>query len=204
MQNKKTDFKDNPVVAALILFIIAVVVTAALAGANELTKDIIIKQAKIDQDNARLEVFPTAISFADISTDYLTSKSPKITSVFTALDKDSNVIGLIIISSAKGYSGDIAIMSGISLEKKVEGIKVLSDNETPGLGKKVAEPSFTGKFLNKTPGLLFSLKDANGDVNKIDAITGVTISSTAMVNALNLAIDFSSTVYKTLDLKGGK
>ncbi|MHB1483579.1 MAG: RnfABCDGE type electron transport complex subunit G [Saccharofermentanales bacterium] len=203
MQNKKTDIKDNPVIAALILFVIALVVTAALASANEVTKDIIIKQAKIDQDNARLEVFPSAVSFADISGEYISDATPKITSVFTALDGNSDVIGLVVISAAKGYSGDVTIMSGISLDRKVSGIKVISDNETPGLGKKIADEPFTRRFLNKKSGLLFSLKETGEDVNKIDAITGVTISSTAMVNALNLAIEFSSDVYKTLDLKGG-
>lgn len=203
MQNKKTDLKDNPVIAALILFIIALVVTAALASANEITKDIIIEQAKIDQDNARLEVFSSAVSFADISGEYVSEATPKIASVYTAMDSESNVIGIVVVSAAKGYSGDVTIMSGITLDRKVTGIKVISDNETPGLGKKVADAPFTQRFLNKKPGLLFSLKATSEDVNKIDAITGVTISSTAMVNALNLAIDFSSTVYKTLDLKGG-
>lgn len=203
MQKKKTDIKDNPIIAAFILFIIAVVVTAALAGANEITKDIIIEQAKIDQDNARLEVFPAAVSFEDISADYISEATPKITSVFTALDSNADVMGLIMISAAKGYSGDITIMSGISTEGRVNGIKVLSDNETPGLGKKVADPPFTNRFLNKTPGLLFSLSEAGEDFNMVDEITGVTISSTAMVNALNLAIDFSSDVFETLDLKGG-
>lgn len=199
----KSDIKDNPVMAAIILFIIATVVTLALAGANELTKDTIVAQAKIDQDNARLEVFPEAVSFEDLTSDFVTSETPKIKSVYKVLDASKKVIGLIVISASRGYAGDVEIMSGISLDNKVTGLKVLSDNETPGLGKKVRDKSFIDRFVNKIPGLLFSLKKIDKDVNHVDAITGATISSTAVVNASNDALDFATVIYSKLQPGGG-
>lgn len=198
----KADFRENPLIATLILFIIVSVVTLALAGANELTKDQIIAQAKIDQDNARIEVFPGAVSFEDLSADFVTKETPKIKSVFKVLDGGNKIIGIIIISASRGYAGDVQIMSGISLDKKLYGIKVLADNETPGLGKKVKETAFTSRFINKKPGLLFSLNKIDKDVNYIDAVTGATISSRAMVDASNAALSFATTVYSKLKSGG--
>lgn len=199
----KSDFKDNPVMAAIILFIIATIVTLALAGANELTKDTIVAQAKIDQDNARLEVFPGAVSFDDLTSVFVTSETPKIKSVYKVLDASQKTIGLIIISASRGYAGDVEIMSGISLDKKITGTKVLADNETPGLGKKVREKSFINRFINRDAGLLFSLKKIDKNVNYVDAITGATISSTAMVNATNEALNFATIIYSKLQSGGG-
>lgn len=200
----KKDIKDNPIMAAVILFIIALFVTAALASANELTKDTIAAQAKIDQDNARLAVFPSAASFEEVSPDYITADTPKIKTAYKAMDPSGKILGLVILSSSRGYAGDVSIMSGISLEKKVLGIQVIAENETPGLGKKVAEKSFISRFLSKTPGLLFSVKKIDKDINYVDAITGATISSKAMVDATNSALDFATLFYSKLQLKGGK
>lgn len=215
MQNKKVDrrnrkkdgkpkgAKDGPLAAALILFVIATVVTFALAGANELTKDTIAAQAKIDQDNARIEVFPGAVSFEDISTDFITAETPKIKSVFKALDTTNRMAGLIVVSVSRGYAGDVEIMTGITLDMKLYGIKVLSENETPGLGKKVRDAPFTSRFINKEPDLLFSLKKTDPNTNHIDAVTGATISSTAMVDASNNALSFAAIVYAKLQSGGG-
>ena len=190
--------KNDPVIAALLLFIIATIVTLALAGANELTKDAIASQELIDRANAQMEVFPEAVSFEDLSAEFVTGGNAEILSVYKALDGDSNLLGLVIVSVSKGYGGMLSIMSGISLDRTVLGINVLSDDETPGLGKKVAQAPFYGQFSGKTPGLRFSLQQGETDSNTIDAVTGATISSTAVVNAVNSALDFADTVYPEL------
>ncbi len=204
MKNKKFDFKENPVSAAVILFIIAVVVTLALAGTNELTKDKIIAQATLEQEQAMLKVFPAAASFTDISSSSISSKTPKIKSVNSALDSSNNQIGLVVVSTFKGYSGEITIIVGISNDRKVTGIQVLSDNETPGLGKKVAENIFTQRFINKDAGLLFSVKKSDKNVNVVDAITGATISSNAMVQATNNALTIAFDVFTKTSTGGDK
>lgn len=209
MQNKKADnirpqkaksriSKNDPVIAALLLFIIATIVTLALAGANELTKDAIAAQEMIDRANAQMEVFPEAVSFEDLSSEFITSGNSEILSVYKAIDGDKNLIGLVIVSVSKGYGGTLSVMSGISLDSTVLGIKVLSDDETPGLGKKVAQIPFYGQFAGKAPGLRFSLKQGEANRNVIDAVTGATISSTAVVNAVNSALDFADKVFPEL------
>ncbi len=202
-ENNSKQKKDQPLIAALILFLIATLVTFALAGANELTKGTIAAQAKIDQDNARIEVFPGAVSFEDLSADFITAQTPEIYSLYKVLDGDGKMAGLVVVSAAKGYSGEVEIMTGITLDGKLSGIKVISDNETPGLGKKVRDKPFTDRFINKKPGLLFSLKKEDAGTNLVDAVTGATISSTAMVNAANAALRLSAIVYAQLPQGGG-
>jgi len=202
-RKNKASLKDNPIIAALILFVIATVVTLALAGANELTKDTIVAQAKIDEDNARLAVFPQAASFEELSADFITGETPNIKSAHKALDNNGKMIGLVAISFSRGYAGDIEIMSGISLDRVVYAIKILSDNETPGLGKKVGEASFISRLVQRTPGLLFSVKKTDQNTNVVDAVTGATISSKAVVDASNSALDFAAMVYARLQTEGG-
>jgi len=66
------------------------------------------------------------------------------------------------------------ICIGIDKEGKILAVKILSHNETPGLGSNIAQPSFLHKFKNRSV----------GEIGKQDAITGATISSSAVINAL--------------------
>jgi electron transport complex protein RnfG len=198
-KNTKTRLsKNDPFIAALLLFIIVTAVTLALAGANELTKDTIAAQEKIDRANALMEVFPEAVSFEDLTPEFVTDETPVVKSVYKALDGDKALMGLVIISIAKGYGGDITVMSGITLDSAVLGVKVLADNETPGLGKKVNEVSFCSQFTGRIPGKFFSLQQGETGRNEIDAVTGATISSAAIVDALNSALAFADSVYPVL------
>lgn len=202
MQSKKSSLKSSLFWPAWILFIICVLVTLALAGANELTKGTIAKQEKIDADNARREVFTAAAAFEDITMKIKADESLKISSVYTALDSQNQVIGLVIISASRGYAGDVFVMSGITPDRSICGIKVMSDDETPGLGKKIEAPSFAKQFIDQTAGLLFSVKVSDSSVNYVDAVTGATISSRAMTNAANNALTFAEKVFSELKLGG--
>lgn len=189
--------------AAWMLFIITALVTIALAGSNELTKGRIADQIKIDADNARMEVFPEAVSFEELSEGFITDGTPGIKSAYKALDGGGKTIGLVVVSSSKGYGGMIEVMTGITPDGMLKGIKVLSDDETPGLGKKAGQPFFLGQFLSRTAGFHFSLKDTDPDVNSIDAVTGATISSNALVDAANRALAFTADAVPILQSEGG-
>ena len=96
--------------------------------------------------------------------------------------------GYILIALGKGYSSTIETMVGVDIEGTVTGVKVLFQQETPGLGDKIEEiragedaPWFTSQFIGKSiPDNLTLTKD--GGV--IDAITGATISSSAVTNSI--------------------
>lgn len=202
MKNSKRNYKDNPIIAALILFLITAVVTLALAAANVNTRDIITEQAKKDADAARLKVFDKADRFEEITKDKWPSQNINIASVHKALGANGDVLGLVIASSSKGYAGNIDIMSGISADMVVTGVTVLYDNETPGLGKKVAGKGFIKNFTGRSPDLSFSLKKDDKNTNHVDAIAGATISSKAMMNAVNEALSVAKQIFQEMKAGG--
>ncbi len=163
------------------LFVICLVATFLLGMTNSVTAPIIEQLAIETEIKSRQVVFADANSFgeAEILEDG--------TSVVAALDESGNVIGHVVVNTTKGYGGDISVMTGVDAEGKVTGVNILSHAETAGLGAKAAEQSFRDKFLGHVFGITVS-KDKAGE-NSIDAITGATITSRAVVEAVNAAIE---------------
>ncbi|MCI6377360.1 MAG: FMN-binding protein [Clostridiales bacterium] len=81
-------------------------------------------------------------------------------------------------ASAQGFGGPVAVTLELDGDGAISSIVIGDDyfNETEGYGKKALEESFSAQFIGKKPPL--SLDD-------IDAISGATVTSTAVVNAIN-------------------
>ncbi|HEY5465510.1 MAG TPA: FMN-binding protein, partial [Clostridia bacterium] len=58
---------------------------------------------------------------------------------------------------------------------------------TPGLGKKVRENAFLAPFTGKSASQVFTVKPDDTILTHIDAVSGATISSRGMVDAVNIA-----------------
>lgn len=89
-------------------------------------------------------------------------------------------IGYAFLADGYGYGGSINLLVGIDLNFDIKGIDVISHTETPGLGSRITEDSFKQQFKGLTPDDIALRKDDG----KIDAITGATISSTAVAEAI--------------------
>ena len=101
-----------------------------------------------------------------------------------ARDAEGNLAGwLLSVTSADGRDAPITICAGFLPDGTLKGIVYTELEETPGIGMKVAEPAFTGQFSGVTAGRL----TLGGDV---EAVSGATVSSRAVVNAVNAALDF--------------
>lgn len=166
-------------VPTLTLFIICLVATALLGITNDVTAPIIEELAVETEMNSRKTVFPDAAEFGE-------AKAKGEASIAPALDEAGNTIGYVVVNIAKGYGGDVSVMTGINADGKVTGINILSHSETAGLGAKATGKDFRSQFEGLISGITVS-KDKAGD-NSIDAITGATITSRAVVNAVNEAI----------------
>ena len=160
----------------VVLSLICIIVTGALAATNEVT-DPIIDAATIAAENAaRSEVLPEADSFSPV--EGITVDG--VSAVYTA----DNGAGAAITASAKGYGGDVVVMVGINADGNIEAITVTQQSETKGIGSKVVDtPSYWENYqgLDASQSLVL-----NEDV---DAVTSATISSTALINAVNSAIE---------------
>lgn len=100
-------------------------------------------------------------------------------------DINEQLIGYAFIARGNGYGGEIDILIGIDTDYNIEKISILSNTETPGLGTQIEEGFFTDQFI----GLGADDIDLIDDGGKIDAITGATISSKAVIDAVRDTID---------------
>jgi electron transport complex protein RnfG len=148
-----------------ILGLICIVAAGLLAGVNSLTKTRIIAQAQAEEEASLKEVLPQAIRFEAV-------KSGEEIVYYKAYDKEGKLIGVAFKASGKGYSSTIETMAGMLKDGTITTIKILSQNETPGLGANVAESSFSSQFKNKK------------DLDEVQAITGATISSKAVIDSV--------------------
>ncbi|MEW6102143.1 MAG: RnfABCDGE type electron transport complex subunit G [Candidatus Omnitrophota bacterium] len=149
------------------LSLICVVASASLAVTNSVTGKRIAAQLKLEEEAGLKEVFPEADSFEPV-------KQEDELLYYKAISKDKKIIGAAFKVTKKGYSSPIEAIVGMAKDGTIKAVKILSQNETPGLGSRVSEPSFLSQFTNKD----------TADLNQVQAITGATISSKAVIDAV--------------------
>jgi len=163
-----------------ILTVICLVATLVLAVTYEITKPKIEQYEKQEEERALLAIMPQADSFVKKSLDGI--------DYFESL-RGNELIGYCVRVLGSGYSGYIRIIAGVDLNGVIQGVQILEHTETPGLGSRISEvrpgekePWFTAQFKGKQ-GKTVTLK------RDIDAITGATISSRAVTDAVRNAVN---------------
>ncbi len=109
--------------------------------------------------------------------------------VYGGYDKQGDFVGYAIPGAGPGFQDTIGLLYGYTPEqKRVLGMEVLESRETPGLGDKIyKDADFVGSFsaLSTEPEIVAVKKGTKSQPNEIDAITGATISSKAVVRIIN-------------------
>ena len=103
--------------------------------------------------------------------------------------RENGIITAVAVKtfSDNGFGGRIELIVGLLRDGTITGYKVLSQKETPGLGTKIAEEDFAGQFVGLNSYLDdISLTRSGGS---IDAVTGATISSKAVIDAVGKAVE---------------
>ena len=112
-----------------------------------------------------------------------------------AYDEQGNTVGCAINVAPVGFGGPIAIKVGFDANGVIWNTKVLSQAETPGLGAKCTEASFSDQFKGFDPAQKnLSVKKDGGDV---DAITASTITSRAYADGLATAAKVFQAIAQT-------
>lgn len=124
-----------------------------------------------------------------------TKKSEKLQiedqAVYKLSGSDGKFFAYAFIAEGEGYQGVIKILAIIDPAlSKLEGIEVVESSETPGLGAKINDQPFDSQFkgLSVTSDIECT-KEKPSKGNQIEAITGATVSSLAVVNILNKSLD---------------
>jgi len=183
----------KPVIA---LTVIALIAGLALSGAYSLTKDTIDAQKEAASAAAYKAVLPEAESFESQANKVALLNGEVYGSGFGRVyineamvgkDAAGNIVGYAVsVTSAEGYDGNVTLSLGVSAEGKINGISFTELHETPGKGMLWAEESYYSVFAGKD-----ATKLTLGQ--EVDAVTGVTITSKAVVNAVNAGLDFINT-----------
>jgi len=171
-------------------------VAALLLGIfNMITEGPIAENSARAAQQTRSQLLSTAASFEPMELE----EGSNMDSCYQGLDANGDPVGYVVATTVGGYGGEIVVTVGVDNDNVITGINVGGDNfsETAGLGAKAKEPAFTDQFKGKTVPL--KLIKANGEKGEdtIDAISGATITSTAVTGGVNSAAKF------IMDMNGG-
>lgn len=172
---------ENPIVLSAVLLVISVVVALLLAFTNSITETKISENTQKEQDAAKKEVMAEATEFVDVN-----YSNGNVKAIYQAMSGES-ICGWCVSIAPNGYGGEIDLMVGVDMNFNLTGIKVVSNSETAGLGAKCTEESFSEQFKGKsTP--VSVIKNGEPQNNEIVAITGATITSSAVTDGVNAAV----------------
>ncbi|MDR3121653.1 MAG: RnfABCDGE type electron transport complex subunit G [Clostridiales bacterium] len=180
---------------AIVLFVICVVIGAALALTYGRTKDRIAASEAEASNAARAEVLPGAefvpVFALDAAELARLSEYPVVTELYQA-QADGVLAGYVATVLAQGYGGEVTVIVGIDGTGRVAGVRVAKHSETPGLGANAAKPEFYEPFAGKAAaGKLRVVKDAaDSPDEEVSAISGATITSNAVTDAVNTAAEY--------------
>ena len=177
-----------PVLAILIA---AVVLLAASFGLN----DIAAQKAQEDHLWLMQTLLPGSKEFM---LEPYSGEDANIRSVHKA------EIGFVIETVTYGYAGEITMFIGVNNEGKVTGLVVRDLSETFGLGAEaLTDHVFLKQFLNSSgtfevvtaapdafSGATGEVTEVEGDTVGVDALTGATVTSKAIVRAVNSAVAY--------------
>lgn len=195
MASKSGFMKD-----ALVLFAITLVSGLCLGFVYDITKGP-IEQATIDKNNRTYqEVLSVASSFADVegSVEKIAELAASgelagfggvaIESVLTGTDAGGAEVGYVINSlSNDSYGGAVKISVGFDANGAITGVGIREINDTPGLGLKAKDAKFKDQYIGKNADTLVVTKLGASADHEIDAISGATVTSNAVTNAVNAA-----------------
>ncbi len=185
----------------LILTMITLVAGLGLGLVYEVTKAPIAQAQETAKKEAWQMVFPEADinDFEQVELDEKAAgKALADMGVNGTIDEACTVgdMGYVVTATDKdGFGGSIQVTVGITSDGTVNGVSILSINETAGLGMKAAEPAFYGQYEGKQTEKFVVSKDG-GEGEPIDALSGATITSRSVTGAVNAALGYYQAVFQ--------
>lgn len=163
-----------------VLLAICIIIPLALSVTNKVTAK---KIAELENENSKKNMQSL------VSADDFEKCSDGGIEYYTAI-KGGDTAAYIFTESAKGYGGDVSVMTAVKPDGTVTGVAILDvSGETPGLGQNAAKESFYSQYAGLKKGVSLLKNGAKAENNEVDAVTGATITSTAVTRAVNAALD---------------
>ena len=163
----------------LVLSVIGLLAGVSLGAMHLWTRDQVQRNVKAELEGKIRELFAEGQITSRKLTDEIT--------LFEATDAEGATVGYAFLAPGMGYQGKITLVVGVKPDfKEMVGLAVMPTSETPGLGQRVESEEFRRQFTGlDVSGPLELTKGRASAANQISAVTGATVSSTAVVNILN-------------------
>lgn len=173
----------NYIKFGIVLFLIASISSGILSYVNNLTKPIIKERDESSEKEARKEVYINADKFEDskaiVEGNY----------TFIPAYKGADFLGYVVKGIGQGYGGEISLIIGISKDGKLEGLKIISAKETPGLGDKIFNEEWQNSWKGRDKSYEFKVG--------IDSFAGATISPKGVYTEIMNILDIYEKKVKT-------
>ena len=161
--------KNTSLKSIIVLISICLFIAVSMAVINMITAPKIEDQQKAAEQEALSAVLPENAGFTEVELEGLPES---VTGIF----KDNDGNGVVAMLSIKGYdsSKPMSAAVGFNLDGTISKVVIISaSGETSGIGSKVTTAEFTSQFDGK-----------DASLEGVDAISGATISSSAVINAV--------------------
>lgn len=185
---------------ALVLFLVNLVAASILAGVYNIARPRIKEQERLIKEQALRQVMPESVG--ERLEPVQENGEIRYWKVFKGSGHRAR--GYVFIARKYGYSSVIESMVGMKSDGTITGVRILSQNETPGLGAKVIEAISNRTILKALKDFFAKEKEAEAEAlpyfteqfrglnvrslelskGSLDAITGATISSKACVDSI--------------------
>ena len=160
----------------LVLVSVCMVAGALLGAVHAVTAPIAEANAAQKAQEIYAALVPDAKEFVAVDCEV-----DGCTAALEARDAAGDVVAYVIVAQSKGYGGQVPIAVAFGRKGSVKSITAMANEETPGLGTKIAQESYIGQYVGKTAEPL--------EADDIDLISGATISSKAALSAYNIAVE---------------
>ena len=188
----------------IVLSVIAMISAGFLAQVYSITSVIIEENQARALESSVFQVLPgtTKVNIIRRSADELGVDDPKemreqeqtTSLIYEGVDDADRVIGYAFVGEGNGYGGSVRVLVGVEeASDEILNVKVLEHTETPGLGSKIEDESFRKQFVGK------KVEDPLKLGQDIDSISGATVSSRAVTEAVRQGFDDATAIYR-----GGK
>ena len=194
----------------IVLTVITIVAGLALSGVFSMTRQTIEDQDAAAARASFQVVCPGAETFEETEaiTEAIAGQEGgvygtsfgrcKINEAYLGRDAAGNTVGYVVsVTTSDGFDGNITLALGVNADGVVNGISFTELHETAGMGMRADEEAFKGQFAGKSDDPFQMTKSGEaGAANEIEAISGASVTSRAVVNAVNAGLDFYASVMK--------
>ena len=175
--------KESSAPLVIVLFSICLVTSLLLGLANMLTADAIAANNQRVSDEAMAEVLPSESGYTDV-TDQYTGGDSTVLGVYQAGED-----GYVVEVASSGFGGLVNMMVGVGSDGTCTGVAITSHSETSGLGANATKAEWREQFKGAS-GSVSVTKDGG----TIEALTGSTITSRAVCNGVNSALEAAASM----------